>query len=59
MRGDEESPSISTVDEGEASKCSWSKDQEMIMRNLFKEEVEVRSVTIKMVRGKIAENVQL
>ena len=37
MRGEDESPSISTVEEGEASKCSWSKDQEMIIRDLFKE----------------------
>ena len=59
MRGEDESPSISTVDEGEASKCSWSKDQEMIMRDLFKEEIKVKSETIKTVREKIAENVQL
>lgn len=37
MRGEDESPSISTVEEGEASKCSWSKDQEMIIRDLFKD----------------------
>ena len=59
MPGEDESPSISTVDEGEASKCSWSKDQEMIMRDLFKEEIKVKSETIKTVREKIAENVQL
>ena len=40
MRGEDESPSISTVDEGEASKCSWSKDQGMIIRDLFNEEIK-------------------
>ena len=40
MRGEDESPSISTVDEGEASKCSGSKDQETIIRDLFKEEIK-------------------
>ena len=59
MRGEDESPSISTVDEGEASKCSWSKDQELIIRDLFKEEIRKKSVTIKTVREKIAENARL
>ena len=59
MRGEDESPSISTVDEGEASKCSWSKDQEMIIRDLFKEEIKTKSVTIATVREKIADNMQL
>ena len=31
----------------------------MIMRDLFKEEIKVKSVTIKTVREKIAEKVQL
>lgn len=52
MREEDESPSISTVDEGEASKCSWSKDQEMIIRDLFKEEINEKQV-------KIADNPQL
>lgn len=52
MRGEDESPSISTVDEGEASKCFWSKDQEMIIRDLFEEEIKEKSVTIKTVREK-------
>ena len=54
-----ESPSISTVDEGDASKCSWSKDQEIIIRDLFKEEIKTKSVTIATVREKIADNMQL
>lgn len=59
MREEDESPSISTVDEGEASKCSWSKDQEMIIRDLFKEEINEKQVKIAMVREKIADNPQL
>ena len=59
MRGEDESPSISTVDEGEASKWSWSKDQEMIIRDLFKEEINEKSVKIATVREKIADNMQL
>lgn len=59
MREEDERPSISTVDEGEASKCSWSKDQEMIIRDLFKEEINEKQVKIAMVREKIADNPQL
>ena len=58
MRGKDKSPSISTVDEGEASKCSWSRGQEMIIRDQLKEEIKGKSVTVKTVREKIAENVQ-
>ena len=35
------------------------KGQEMIIRDLFKEEIKGKSVTIKTLREKIAENVQL
>ena len=48
MPREDESPSISTVDEGEAS--SWSKDHEMI-RDQFKEEIKEKSVTIKNDEG--------
>ncbi|CAH3188945.1 unnamed protein product, partial [Porites evermanni] len=59
MRGDDESPSISTVDEGGASKCTLSKDQEMVIRDLFEEEIKSKSVTMATVREKIADNMEL
>ncbi|CAH3179409.1 unnamed protein product, partial [Porites lobata] len=59
MRGDDDSPSISTVDEGGASKCTLSKDQEMVIRDLFEEEIKSKSVTMATVREKIADNMEL
>ncbi|CAH3189238.1 unnamed protein product [Porites lobata] len=59
MRGNDESPSISTVDEGGASKCTLSKDQEMVIRDLFEEEIKSKSVTMATVREKIADNMEL
>jgi len=59
MRGDDESPSISTVDESGASKCTLSKDQEMIIRDVFEEVIKNKSVTMATVREKIADNTEL